>query len=130
VGVIIACTASCPGIPPILDGLSATLTLGLYQGCPFPRGTCFEKGLTGPEALTQAIRLRGIISKDGNEARCPKNAGDGPLFARSIYEVAAHRQGSHNQEIPRCGCGIKQDSEPPVSCRRSHNHSVSEIQRE
>src|ERR1035438_647989 len=67
------------------------------------RGTCFEMGLIGPEALTQAIRLRGIIRK-GNEARCPKNAGDGPLFARSIYEVAAHRRGSHNQEIPRCGC--------------------------
>jgi len=52
------------------------------------------------------------------------------VFACSIHEVAAHRQGSHNQEIPRCGCGIKQDSEPQVTCRRSHNHSVSEIQRE
>ena len=24
--------------------------------------------------------------KDGNEARCPKNAGDGPMFACSIHE--------------------------------------------
>jgi len=45
------------------------------------------------------------LEKDGNEARC-RNVGDRPVFARSIHEDAAQRQGSHNQEIPRCGCGI------------------------
>jgi hypothetical protein len=44
----------------------------------------FREGFDWDGALTQAIRLR--VMKDGNEPRCPKNVGDGPVFTRSIHE--------------------------------------------
>jgi len=90
----------------------------------------FREGFDWSGGFDPSYQAERHHEKDGNEARCPKNVGDGPVFACSIHEDAALRQGSHNQEIPRCGYGIKQDSETPVTCPRSDSHSVSEIQRE
>ena len=106
----------------------------LLQGCPlFARNTqrnLFREGFDRSGGFDPSNQAERHHEKDGSEARGPKNVGDGPVFACSIHEDAAQRQGSHNQEIPRCGCGIKQDSETPATCPRWDSHSISEIQRE
>src|SRR6266436_5091228 len=65
-----------------------------------PRGTCFEKGSTGLAALTQAIRLRGIMRKIETRRDAQRMSGIIQRLPTASTKTPARDNGATTRRFP------------------------------
>src|SRR5208282_3275915 len=65
-----------------------------------PGGTCFEKGSTGPEALTQAIRLRGIMRKMETRRDAQRMSGMAQCLPAASTKTPPRDKGATTRRFP------------------------------